>query len=61
MRVFLLALCVRRRGWGVRRIHRRIGPEIHERTLSRTLNDLLLEGAIEASGDRLAGAKGQGP
>ncbi len=48
-------------------IHRRIGLEIHERTLGRALNELLGEGAIEATGERrwrryrLGAAKGQEP
>lgn len=33
-------------------IHRRIGPEIHEKTLSRALDALLSEGAIASTGER---------
>jgi len=48
-------------------IHRRIGPEIHPRTVLRALNDLIERGLVEASGVkrwrtyRLAGSHGQRP
>ncbi len=48
-------------------IHRRIGPEIHEKAVARALSALLSEGAIVAAGERrwrkyrLADDKGRGP
>jgi ATP-dependent DNA helicase RecG len=48
-------------------IHRRIGPEIHEKALARALDALLGEGAIVSTGERrwrkyrLAGDKGHRP
>ncbi|HRO57824.1 MAG TPA: hypothetical protein PK177_01460 [Burkholderiaceae bacterium] len=48
-------------------IHRRIGPEIHEKALARALDALLREGAIVSTGERrwrkyrLASDKGHQP
>ena len=48
-------------------IHRRIGPEVHAKTITRALDTLLGEGAIAATGERrwrkyrLAADKGQRP
>lgn len=48
-------------------IHRRIGPEIHEKALTRALDALLRDGAIVSTGERrwrkyrLAGGKGHQP
>lgn len=45
-------------------IHRRIGPEIHPKAVTRALNELIEEGRVEAQGERrwrtyrLAGAQG---
>lgn len=33
-------------------IHRRIGPEIHAKSITRALNDLMGEGAVTAQGER---------
>jgi ATP-dependent DNA helicase RecG len=47
-------------------IHRRIGPEIHEKTLARAIEALLAEGIVEAAGERRwrkyrLATKGQSP
>ena len=48
-------------------VHRRIGPEIHAKTVTRALNDLVSDGAVTAKGERrwrtyrLVTSKGQNP
>ncbi len=52
LRALILEDLERFPGSGRADIHRRIGPEIHAKTIARALNALLGEGAIVAAGER---------
>lgn len=67
LRALILEDLERFPGSGRNDIHRRIGPEIHSRTVTRALAALVAEGLVEASGEtrwrtyRLAGPQGHLP